>query len=130
MQALTCSSSGLCSSGCNGTVVLWDISRGSSLWALDLKTLCVEGMDRFVHAVSLSEQVPPPSRVPGLCSHRSSFFVQNGTLLIGTSTCEIVTVDMTAPDTAPTVRCLPRALRFTIRCLNTPRFICTRTAAR
>ncbi len=32
-------------------------------------------------------------------------FVQNGTLLIGTSTCEIVTVDMTAPGTAPTVRC-------------------------
>ena len=29
--------------------------------------------------------------------------MQNGTLLIGTSTCEIVTVDITAPDTAPTV---------------------------
>jgi hypothetical protein len=32
------------------------------------------------------------------------FLAQNGTLLIGTSTCEIVTVDITAPDTAPTVR--------------------------
>jgi WD40 repeat protein len=31
------------------------------------------------------------------------FPAQNGTLLIGTSTCEIVTVDITAPDTAPTV---------------------------
>jgi len=30
-------------------------------------------------------------------------FAQNGTLLIGTSTCEIVTVDITAPDTSPTV---------------------------
>ena len=30
-------------------------------------------------------------------------FAQNGTLLIGTSTCEIVTVDITAPGTSPTV---------------------------
>ncbi len=57
LQALSCTKVGLCSSGCNGTVVVWDISRGTTLWALDLKTLCVEGMDRLVHAVSLSEQV-------------------------------------------------------------------------
>jgi hypothetical protein len=57
LQALACSRSGLCSSGCNGTVVVWDIGRGNSIWALDLKTLCVEGMDRLIHAVSLSEQV-------------------------------------------------------------------------
>lgn len=29
---------------------------------------------------------------------------QDGSLLIGTSTCEIVTVDITAPDSSPTVR--------------------------
>ena len=103
-QALACCSAGLCSSGHNGTVVIWDVSRGTTLWALDLKTLCVEGMDRLVHAVSLSEQVRPPRVLRAACSAHGFFcLLQNGTLLIGTSTCEIVTVDITAPDTAPTV---------------------------
>ncbi len=60
-------------------------------------------MDRLVHAVSLSEQVQQ-SLVLAAHERHALFLAQNGTLLIGTSTCEIVTVDITAPDTAPTVR--------------------------